>query len=566
MNTAEFATFLSTVPESPGVYLFKDAEDRVIYVGKALVLPARLRSYTPGSAALPKQETVARAAVVVETIVTRSELEALMLERTLIQKYRPRHNVLWRDNKSYPYLELTVAEEFPRLYLTRRGALKGARRYGPYTASTARRLVRIVNQVFRIPSCKSDMDGGQTPCLYHHLGWCPAPCAGRISREEYSGLIAQVRMFLDGRGRELSDRLKAEMDAAAAREDFETAAMLRDRLKAIAEILEDQAVISPGEDDADVLGLARSGSFASVSVLAIRGGKLTGKAEFGVRRASDVPDQDLVATFLEQHYPVAGMPPRIVLPCPVENSGLLAEWLGAQKGDPVRITSPKGGKDAELLELANANARASLVAKGRVGEDEAKEQMETAVRVFSLPREPRRLEAVDLSHLGGTEAVGAVVVFRDGLPSPREYRKYLIRTARGGDDPESVREVVRRRLERIREDGGSPPDLLLIDGGPGQLKAAELAAAGAKMESLPILALAKREESVYLPGRDEPVRLPEDSPALHLLERARDEVHRYVNAYQRKRRAMSLRQDARGLRPARARKPALPSAAGGSRA
>lgn len=562
MTPEAFAAFMGTVSTEPGVYLFKDADQRVIYVGKAVSLRSRLRSYTPGpasggtrssSSAPSKSSFIGGQAASVDTIVTRSDLEALMLEQTLIQKYHPRYNISFRDNKSYPVLELTAADPFPRLYFTRKHTAKGSRVYGPYTGGAARRLQRVVNQYFRIPSCRVELDGKQTPCLYHHLNWCDAPCAGRIGTEDYAKLVTQARLFLDGRGAELVPQLQHDMEDAAAREDFETAVKLRDRLKATGELLEDQAVIAPGDQTADVLGLARSGSFACLVLLAIRGGKLSGKQEFTVRRAADTPDGELITAFLGQHFAQAVVPARLLLPCEIDDQDVVARWLESRRGLPVEVLTPQRGHNRELLELALANAKAALVSRGRVGEDEAQAQQDEARVVLGLERAPRRLEAVDLSRLGGEEAVGAVVVFRDGLPSRQEYRKFLIKTAPGDDDYAGMEEVIFRRLKRMKDEGTAFPDLLLLDGGPGQLHAAELAAAKAGVTGVAMVALAKREELLYLPGRPDPVKLPEDSPALHLLQRARDEVHRYVNAYQRTRRAMDMRAGAKVMMKARKR-------------
>lgn len=561
MDMAAFDDLLSAAPESPGVYIFRDAEGRPVYVGKAASLKSRLRSYSPSRATAAKEVFICGQAASLETMVTRSELEAFMLEQTLISRHRPRYNVIWRDNKSYPCLELTVADPYPRLHYTRRAPRKGSRYYGPYMAGVARRLQRLVNQYFRIPSCRAELDGRQQPCLYHHLDWCDAPCAGRITREAYAALVSQVRQFLKGGGAELVPRLEREMEEAAGREDFETAARLRDRMRAIRDALEDQAVIVPGSEDAEVLGLVRSGSFACLVLLSVIEGRVTGKQEFTVRRASDVSDGDLVSSFLGQHFSAMPPPPKLHLPCEIESRRLVEEWLAGRRGGSVEIATPKRGSGRDLLELAEANARASLVVRGRVGGEEAREQLAVVAEVLGLPRPPQRIEAVDLSHLHGEEAVGAVAVFREGLPSPREYRKYLIRTARGGDDYESMREVVRRRFKRLKEEGVSPPDLLLIDGGAGHLKAVEQVMREGEAEGTAVVALAKREEELFLPGREGAARLPEDSPALHLLQRARDEVHRYVNAYQRKRRAMALREAAGPLK-ARRRSRARSAAAG----
>jgi excinuclease ABC subunit C len=356
-------------------------------------------------------------------------------------------------------------------------------------------------------------------------------------------------MFLEGRTKELVAQLDREMAEASEREDFELAGMLRDRVHAVGALHEDQAVIAPSDGHADVLGLSRSGSYGCLVLLAVREGKLIGKQEFTVRRAHDVPDAELVGAFLEQHYAVATPPARILLPCELENLTLIDRWLAGRREGGTELLSPRSGLNRELLDLAEANAKASLVSRGRVGVDEATEQLACATQVLELSRPPSRLEAVDLSHLHGEEAVGAVVVFREGLPSNREHRRYLIKTARGGDDYASMHEVVLRRLKRLKEEGTSLPDLMLLDGGAGQLKAAAEACREAGVE-VPLAALAKREELLYLPGRDLPVTLPSDSPALHLLQRARDEAHRYVNAYQRRRRKMVLREGAQSAKRA----------------
>lgn len=547
MTVEEFQSVLSTVGDQPGVYLFKDESGRPIYVGKAISLRSRLRSYTPGPATLPKQALICTSAASLETIVTRSDLEAVMLEQTLIQSHHPRHNVSWRDNKSYPFLELTLGDAFPRVYFTRRRARKGGKLFGPFAGGAARRLQRVINQYFRVPSCKVEMDGKQTPCLYHHLGWCDAPCAARIAPEAYGELVRQVQAVLEGRTGDLVPELRAAMGDAAAREDFETAAALRDRLGALDQLQEDQAVIAPGEQAADVVGLARSGSFACIVLLVVRDGKLGAKQEFVVRRAVDVPDEELVAAFLEQHYAAMTPPGRVLVPCDLEAGELLERWLASRRGTAVDLRSPRRGLNRELMDIAQANARAALITKGRVGGEEAKEQLAALGTVLGLSRQPLYLEAVDLSHLHGEEAVGAVVVFREGLPSNREHRRYLIRTAKGGDDFAGMREVVRRRLARLAEEGAKLPDLLLLDGGPGQLQAGLAACADAGVD-LPVIALAKREELVFRPGDPEPLRLPADAPALHLLQRARDEAHRYVNAYQRRRRVMGLRDGAKAAR------------------
>ncbi len=551
MKAEAFGERLASVGEEPGVYLFRDAESRVVYVGKALSLRDRLRSYAPGMANLEKQNWIVEAAASLETIVTRSELEALMLEQTLIQEHRPRFNVSWRDNKSYPYLELTLADRYPRVYFTRRRARKGGKLWGPYMAGTARRLQRVINQYFRIPSCAVEMDGRQVPCLYHHLNWCDAPCAGRIQAAPYAELVGQVRHLLDGRAAEIAPRLEEAMQAAAIREDFEGAAHLRDRLQAIRDLGTDQAVIAPDERNADVVGLARSGSFACLVLLAVRAGRLVGKQEFTVRRAADIPDGELVASFLARHFGGPATPPeRLLLPCEVEGRETLELYLAARREGGVALLTPKRGLNRELLELAEANAKASLVTRGRVGGDEAREQLACAAEVLGLGAPPARVEAVDLSHLHGQEAVGAVVVFRDGLPSTQEHRRYLIKMAKGGDDYASMGEVVSRRLRRLKDDGTPLPGLLLLDGGAGQLAAAQAACAAAGVSELPLVALAKREERLYLPGRPEPVALPADSPALHLFQRVRDEAHRYVNAYQRRRRTMALKAGAEASRRA----------------
>ena len=556
MEASSFSELLDTVSTGPGVYMFKDSEGRVLYVGKAGSLKSRLRSYTPGPSAPAKAVYLVAKSAGVETIVTRTELEALMLEYTLIQKYRPRQNVIWRDNKSYPYLEISMSDPFPRLYLVRRTRRAGGRQFGPFTARTARQLARMVNRQFRIPSCRVPMDGKQVPCLYHHLDWCDAPCAGHISSERYAGLIRQARMFLEGRRAELVRELEAEMNASAEREEFEQAARLRDRMKAVREVLEDQAVVDPDGGDMDVLAVARSGSFACLALLSIRSGKLQGKQEFVVRGVKDEGDGDLIATFLEQHYGSPGVASnpdggvreasaaRLILPCLPTGEEMLRTWQAERRGGAVVFEYPKRGRGRELLDLAEANARAALVSQGRVDEEEAREQVEAAARELGLDSLPDHIEAVDLSRLGGEEAVAAVVVFRGGQPSTREYRRFMVKEAPSDDDYAGMCEVVGRRIRHLVEAGESLPDLLLLDGGAGHLAAVEGMLAGASARPRGIAALAKREELLFVSGRPGPLRLPSGDPVLLLLMRARDEAHRFAGAYQRKRRSMTMRADA----------------------
>jgi len=559
MDAAEFERFLVTVPASPGVYLFRDREDRVLYVGKALSLRNRLRSYAPGPSTPGKAEYLVDRAVRVETIVTRAEYEALILEYSLIKQHRPPQNVIWRDNKSYPYLELTMADEFPRLYFVRRIRKPGARYFGPFTTRTARQAQRMANRVLRVPSCRVPMDGRQVPCLYHHLDWCDAPCAGLVPRESYAVLVRQARLFLEGKRGEVAAELEDAMKAAADREDFEEAARLRDRFRAVREILEEQAVVDPNGGDAEVVAVARSGAFACLALLSIRAGKLQGKEEFVVRGVKDETDGDLLEAFLGQHFGqprgdgTPGGPLKLVMPCAPSGEEVVRAWLAERVGGPVEFRIPERGHDRELMDIALANARAALITRGRVDEAEARDQLEAACRELGLGSRPERIEAVDLSQLGGEEEVGAVVVFREGQPSPREYRKFLVKTARGGDDYAAMREVVSRRLIHLAEDGKTPPDLLLLDGGATHLAAVEEVLAGMKKRPGALAALAKREELLWVSGRQEPVRLPADDPALLLLMRVRDEAHRFANAYQRKRRSMALRESA-----GRARKPSSP--------
>ncbi len=539
---------LVSVPEEPGVYLFKDSEGKILYAGKALSLKRRLRSYLPGPSTPSKPALLVGRAADVETIITRSDLEAVMLEQTMISRNRPPYNVIWRDNKSFPCLEITLEEDFPRIHFTRRTRRKGSRHYGPYTAGTARRLQRIVNQHFRIPSCRVETDGRQTPCLYHHLNWCDAPCAGLVSRENYAALVSQVRLFLDGHTAELKQRLAARMEDAAGREDFEEAARLRDRLRAVDEMREEQAVVAPDEEDTFVLGLARSGGFACLAMIVISAGKVVGKRDFVVRRASGETDAELVTSFMGQHLSQVEIPPRIYVPCELESQDLAERWLSTNAGRTVRLIHPMRGRGRELLEIAQANARAAMITRGRVGEDEAREQIEAVAGVLGLARTPSHIEGVDLSRLGRDEAVGATVVFREGLPAPSEYRRYLIRTARGDDDYACMRETVERRLRRLKESGAALPDLVLLDGGSAHLGAVGQLVRELDCEGMALAALAKREEELFLPGRREPVRLPEDSPALSAFRRIRDEAHRYVNAYHRHRRIMAQRAGAKSLR------------------
>lgn len=543
--TVDFQSKLAHLPGSPGVYLFKNAQSEIIYIGKAAVLADRVRSYfQKGADPSPKTSLLVSQITDVETMVTRSELEALILESNLVKRHRPRFNIVLRDDKQYPYVRLPIKEDFPRLSIVRRVQKDGALYYGPYTPANAlRETLKVIKHVFPLATCAIDIDGtADRACIEFEIKRCMAPCTGNQSKEEYHQIVKQVRHFLEGRDRELLDDLRARMEAAAEREAFEEAARLRDRLFKIERMLEKQRITQTSATDQDVIGLARQGSAVDLQILFVRGGLLIGRKDFFWPQSADAPDEELVRSAIEQFYNKDGQPPREVLvPIDLEDAALIQQWLSDKRGESVRVRSPERGAKHQLVLLAEENA-AAAVADHLRDEELDRQAGEELKRLLRLEQAPRRIEGFDISNTMGNQSVASMVVWEDGQMKKADYRRFKIKTVEGANDFASMREVVTRRYRG--EENRAQPDLILIDGGLGQLAAAMDGLKEVGRPNLPILGLAKaradKEERIFLAGRKNPIVLKPQSPSTHLLQRIRDEAHRFAITFHRKLRGKSL--------------------------
>jgi excinuclease ABC subunit C len=536
---------LAHLPGSPGVYLFKNEHRDIIYIGKAAVLADRVRSYfQKGADHNPKTSLLVSHITDVETMVTRSELEALILESNLVKRHKPRFNIVLRDDKQYPYVRLPIKDDFPRLSIVRRVQKDGALYYGPYTPANAlRETLKVIKHVFPLATCTIDIDGtADRACIEFEIKRCMAPCTGNQSKEEYHQIVKQVRQFLEGRDRELLDDLRARMEAAAEQEEFEEAARLRDRLFKIERMLEKQRITQTSATDQDVIGLARQGSAVDLQILFVRGGLLIGRKDFFWPQSAEVSDEELVHSAIEQFYNKDGQPPREVLvPIDLEDAALIQQWLSDKRVESVRVRSPERGAKHQLVLLAEENA-AAAVADHLRDEELDRQAGEELKRWLRLERAPRRIEGFDISNTMGDQSVASMVVWEDGQMKKADYRRFKIRTVTGANDFASMKEVVTRRYGR--EENLAQPDLILIDGGLGQLAAALEGLKEVGQQGVPILGLAKargdKEERVFLAGRKNPIVLKPQSPSTHLLQRIRDEAHRFAITFHRKLRGKSL--------------------------
>jgi excinuclease ABC subunit C len=543
--TSDLQSKLDHLPEQPGVYLMKSARGEIVYIGKARVLADRVRSYfMKGSDHTPKTSVLVGQVTDVETIVTRSELEALILESNLIKQHRPRFNVVLRDDKQYPYLRLPIKEDFPRLSIVRRVQKDGALYYGPYVPTGAmRETLKVIRKVFPLATCEIEINGqAERACLEFEIKRCMAPCIGNQTKDEYHLIVKQVRMFLEGRDTELLNGLRAEMEAAADREHFEEAARLRDRIVKIDRTLERQRVAQTSFIDQDVMGIARQGTAVDLQMLFVRGGLLIGRKDFFWQEAADTTDVELVRSAIEQFYNKDGLPPKeLLIPVCLEDTLLIEDWLSQKKGESVRVVTPERGAKHQLLRLAEENAGAAVANHLRDQEID-RQAVEELKRLLRLPRAPRRIECFDISNTMGDQSVASMVVWEEGQAKKADYRKYRIKTVEGANDFASMQEVVTRRYH---ESQPLPlPDLVMIDGGLGQLMAAMEGLRAIGRTELAMIGLAKargdKEERIFLPGRKNPILLHPSSPATHLLQRIRDEAHRFAITYHRKLRGKAL--------------------------
>jgi len=538
---------LRELPTSPGVYIFLGEGGEVLYVGKASSLRNRVRSYFQPSGASPKAREIAREAVDLDYIVTRNEAEALILEDALIKKHRPRYNTRLRDDKRYPYVKIT-AERYPRVLFVRRPENDGARYFGPFTsAKSLRRLLSIAQKVFPLRTCNLDLDSGKAyrPCLYYHLGKCPGPCTGDVSPEEYRRHVEGVAAILSGKTEQIIRELRERMEAAAREERFEEAAKLRDYLRALERLREKQAVALPEPVDLDAVGIAAENGRGYGLVLLVRGGRLIGREGFPLVVPEGSSSREVLADFLDQYYTrTTSIPQEVLLPLEIPEVEALSDYLASRRGQGVVVRIPLRGPRRELVEMARRNASLALrrAAAEELSLPREEEALEELAQALELSARPWRIEAFDISNIRGKEATGSLVAFVGGRPRRDAYRRFRVRISGKPDDYAMMEEVLRRRfshglreLQEARPGGkfSEFPDLLLVDGGKGQLNVALRVLEELGLSGIEVAALAKREEEIYRPGRRDPIRLPRDSEALKLLQRIRDEAHRFAVEYHR---------------------------------
>ena len=531
------------MPAKPGVYLFKDKEGKVIYVGKAANLNSRVRSYfgAPSNLSSKIQRLVSKIQDF-EFVVTNSEQEALILECNMIKKYTPRYNVRLKDNKTFPYLKINVNEDWPGVYITRRVQKDGARYFGPFaSAGSVRKTLRLIKTIFPFRSCSKRIEGkDKRPCLDYYIRRCLGPCIGAVEKQEYHDVITQVILFLQGKQELILRELNTKMKAAAQQLQFERAALLRDQIKAIEKVIEGQRIAITLQGEKDVIGLAQNEKQAYVELFFIRNNKLIGQDHFIMEGIQGESPGQIMTSFVKQYYASASyIPPLILLQHPVDEPAVLSEWLEQQRGSSVAFQVPRRGAKKKLVDTVAENAAQGLqlaqakemkVAVISSGLQELKNRLR-------LPKMPRRIECYDVSNIQGALAVGSMVVLEKGWPKPAHYRRFRIKTVAGADDYAMIQETLRRRFKRGLTGEGTwavIPDLVLIDGGKGQLNAALEVRQELGLNSIPMVSLAKENEEVFIPGDPQPVYIAKDSPALHILQRARDEAHRFAISYHRR--------------------------------
>ncbi|RMG54207.1 MAG: excinuclease ABC subunit UvrC [Acidobacteria bacterium] len=537
---------LDTLPSRPGCYLFKDAAGHIIYVGKAKNLRHRVRQYFHSSRARDIKTLELVAAVAdVDTIITDNEIEALILESNLIKRHQPRFNVLLKDDKQYPHLKLTIGDPYPRLYKVRRIQKDEALYFGPYLpASLADRICELVNREFQLRPCSDDVFRTYRrrgrPCLQFQIKRCLGPCVpGLCSEEQYQEAVQDVRKLLEGKNRDLADDLRRRMEQAAAELRFEAAARYRDLIGVVEHLGDVQKMASVTDSDVDTFGYYRDGPKLALYLFTMREGRVIGKREFfweDIR--GDFDPRTFLSEILVQYYSGAAfVPAEVHLPVDVADRPLIERWLTEKRGRRVRLKVPRRGRQRDLVDLAIQNAKLAFEQRFRVLAPDRQEILQELARLLRLPGPPRRIEAFDISNIQGTDAVASLVVCEDGVMKKRDYRRYAIKTVRGPDDYASMREVISRCYARRLREQKPLPDLILVDGGKGQLSAAAAALDELGLVTQPLAALAKREEVIYVRGReDEPIRLDRHSPILHLIQVIRDEAHRFAITYHRLRR------------------------------
>ena len=563
---AQLEEQLKALPASPGVYLFKDDLGKVIYVGKAANISNRVKSYFGASGSLSsKIQQLVLKVNDLEFMVTDSEQEALILECNLIKKYHPRYNVRLKDDKTFPYLKIDISEDWPGVYITRRFKNDGARYFGPFaSAGSVRKTLRLVKKIFPFRSCTRSIDGtDKRPCLDYYIHRCLGPCIGAVSKQEYREVINQVILFLQGKQELVLHELSSKMRASAQQLQFEKAALLRDQIRAIERVIEGQRIAIALKGEQDVIAMVQNEGQAYVEVFFIRNNKLIGRDHFIMEGIHDEKPGQIMASFVKQYYASASyIPSVILLQYPVDEMSVLAEWLKERRGGKVKLQVPQRGAKKRLVNMVAENAaKGLLLAKAKqINLETITSGLQELKDRLCLPRIPLRIEGYDISDIRGTLAVGSMVVLEKGLPKPSLYRRFRVKMVAGADDYAMIQEILRRRFKRGIAGEGSwavMPDLILIDGGKGHLATALEARQELGVDSIPMASLAKENEDVFIPGKPAPVDIAKDSPALHILQRARDEAHRFAVSYHQKLRSKrgtaSILDDIPGIGPKRKR-------------
>ena len=542
----KFKDIIESIPKLPGIYIMKDRRSEILYIGKAKVLRNRVRSYFQDSRNLhPRTRIFLDKVDDIKFLTTKTEAEALILESNFIKKHQPKYNVLLKDDKHYPYLRLTTQEKFPRLEVVRRIKKDKATYFGPYTmVKEVRETIRLIYKIFPLRQSKDKLDGSplRRPCLNHQMGRCLAPCAGLVSSQDYSEIVQDVSLFLKGKNTTLLKDLKTKMEAASVETRYEEAAVLRDKISAVQTVIDKQKIISTSLEDQDVVAYCSEKDQAMVQVLIIRSGKMLGEKIFKLKSRKEMEEDETLSSFLKQYYADESiLPAEVLLPHPIEDADLIASWLSEKKGMCVRIEVPVIGKKRELIRMAEENASFAMRMesdKGEVG-TRSLEELQTAL---NLKHFPEVIEGFDLSNISGSHAVGSMVVFEHALAAKSKYRRYKISTVKGIDDYAMLREVMTRRYSRLLKENAPLPNLILIDGGKGHLNAGhDVLQALNLMDRLDLVCIAKGKfrnnlvtDEVYLPQQKKPVLFHENSPSRFLMQRIRDEAHRFAISYHRK--------------------------------
>ncbi len=564
MKAVQLEELLKSLPRKPGVYLFKDIQDHVLYIGKASNLNHRVRSYfsSPLSPS-PKLQRLINKISDFEFIVTDSEQEALILECNLIKRYRPRYNIRLKDDKAFPYLKINLSEEWPRVSITRRLEEDGSRYFGPFaSAGSVRQTLKLIKKIFPFRSCNKAITGNDNrPCLNYYIHRCLGPCIGVVTKEEYAEIINQVILFLEGKRELVLRELKRKMAAASSQFHFEKAALLRDQIQAVERVIEGQKIATTVKGEQDVIALAQTKDQAYVEIFFIRNSKLIGREHFLMEGIQEEKPSQIMASFIKQYYVSASfIPPLILLQYPVDDVAVITEWLKAKRERKVSLQVPKRGAKKQLVDMVaqNANQSLELAKVKQTAPESITSSLEELKRRLQLPQTPLRIECYDISNIQGSLAVGSMVVFDKGLPKPAQYRHFRIKTVVGANDYAMMQEVIRRRFKRSVSTEGTwsiIPDLILIDGGKGQLNATLEVLHQLEMKTIPTASLAKQREEVFLPNKSKPVDIPQGSPALHLLQRIRDEAHRFALGYHQRLRhkegIMSILDSIPGIGPKR---------------